>query len=256
MGKSKETKQVNKDLSNRYAQVSGGNNPFDQFAAELKPKLFDSSKSDNMYGNLAGKFENLYDTGGLSPENISRIRGNGGYDEFAKTGGYNAGDLANIRSRAGSAIPSFFGRLKENMSRQNTINNGINPGYTAQMSKMARDQGQAAQEASLNAELGIKDAVNAGRKFGISGISDAESRIGSLLNQGRNTALSGMTHLFDSDRSQESDMIGNYLKALGMSADQINGLLGMRSGRNPDQSAFDKWGTNILGSAGGILGAF
>src|SRR5262245_15699832 len=99
MGKSKETKQVNRDLASRYKDISGGNNPFDKFAEELHPRVFDTARSDNAYNDLMGRFGDIAGNGGVTPENASRIRGNGVYDEFAKTGGYNAADIANIRSR-------------------------------------------------------------------------------------------------------------------------------------------------------------
>jgi len=72
-----------------------------------------------------------------------------------------AGQLgADIRARGDSILPGFYDRIKQEQGRLQNIQGGYNPGYTAQMSKLARDQSQSAQAGQLNreVELGQKQA--------------------------------------------------------------------------------------------------
>jgi hypothetical protein len=60
-----------------------------------------------------------------------------------------------IRSRNESLLPAFFDRIKAEQGRLQTIQGGYNPGYTAQMSKLSRDQAQSAQKSQLEREIAL-----------------------------------------------------------------------------------------------------
>ncbi len=67
-----------------------------------------------------------------------------------------AGQLgADIRARGESLLPAFYDRIKAEQGRLQNIQGGYNPGYTAQMAKLARDQAQAAQSGQLEREVSL-----------------------------------------------------------------------------------------------------
>lgn len=250
MGKSKEAKQVNSDLDSRYKTATGGGRPVDDLMKKLTGAYDeDRATSKQQQGDVYGRYGDIASTGGLSDENRSRIRGNGVFDEFAKTGGLNAKDVANLRSRGGSAVPSFYSSLKDEMERGKAVNNGFNPGYTGQVAKMARDQAHASQAANLDTELGITDTRNKGRMWGSGSLSDAERALAGQESQNRMGALGGMSNIAEGNQNQD---ISQLLQAMGMGEDEIMSLLGARSARYENKSGLSKMLRPLLGAAGGI----
>jgi len=248
VGKSKEAKQVNSDLDSRYKTAVGGNRPVDQFTQKLMGNYDeDRATSKGRESDVYGNYSDMYNSGGLSDENRSRIRGNGVFDEFAKTGGLSGADVANMRSRGGSTIPAFYSSLKDEMERGKAVNNGFNPGYTGQVAKMARDQAHAAQAANLDTELGITDTRNKGRMFGASSLSDAERGLAGLESSNRMGALGGMR-----DIAGHGEDPSAILQALGMGQDEIMQLLGARSQRYDNGNWFQKNLQPLVGAAAGL----
>lgn len=129
-------------------------------------------------------------TGGVNAADQTRARGGGVYDEFGQTGGYNAGDLSNIRRRSTSGIPAFYGQMKNEAARLGSIQGGYGPGRAAMMGRLGRDQAAASSDAALNAELGIKSAVNTGRLAGAAGMAQSEQGLQGLLTGNK---LAGLT---------------------------------------------------------------
>ena len=130
-------------------------------------------------------------TGGLTEEEKLRARGGGGYEEFAKTGGLNDRDISNIRSRANSGVPAAFSRMKAEGDRFANVQGGAGPGRSIMMGRLGRQQAAGAADASLNAELGIKDKVNQGRQWGIGGMSSSELSLQDLLSKNKLSGLMG-----------------------------------------------------------------
>jgi hypothetical protein len=130
-------------------------------------------------------------TGGLTEEEKQRARGGGYYEEFAKTGGYSDRDLANIRSRANSGVPAAFSRMKAEGDRFANIQGGAGPGRSIMMGRLGRQQAAGAADASLNAEIGIKDKVNQGRQWGTQGMSTSELSLQDLLSKNKLSGLMG-----------------------------------------------------------------
>lgn len=234
-----------KNLYNKFAE-NGGIDPTQQASI--------NQNRDRL--RLFGKF------GAESPEQANRVRGNGVFDEFANTGGYSDSDIANIRARGNATGASIFSGLKRNLETGNAVSGGANPGYTAQMAKMARDSARAANESSLDTELGIKDKVNAGRQWGSSNLSDAEkSLIANMLGgtqaanqtemdlmkmiqQGKQFGASGLSDLYHNpgaDASYENLMnsiLGTQLSGINasnanrnQSIDQYLKAMGMQQDR-------------------------
>jgi hypothetical protein len=123
----------------------------------------------NIMGDV-GKMRGMVD----DPTIANRMRGNGVFDEFAKTGGYSDQDIGNIRSRANSVIPAYYDVARRDAARRGAIQGGYGPGQSALMSRMSREQARGAASTALDTELGIKDKVNSGRQWGASGLTDAE----------------------------------------------------------------------------------
>ena len=150
----------------------------------------DPTRVASMDQNIQG-FKNIAATGGVDDAAQARIRGSGVFDEFAKTGGYSDQDLANIRSRANSVIPSYYQSAKDDASRMATVQGGYGPGQAALFARMGRDQSKNAAASSLATETGIKDAVNTGREWGAGQVSSSEQGLQGLLSQNRLSALTG-----------------------------------------------------------------
>lgn len=223
------------DLTNRYTEFAntGG---------------WDPSRISGVEGDISGLRE-LGRTGGLDATAINRYRGGGVYDEFAKTGGYSEGDIANIRSRSNSAIPSFYASLKDELQRQNTVQGGYSPGYTYGLAKSGRDAYRAGAGQALDTEIGIKDKVNTGRQWGASGMTSSENALQTLrtgnmfrglegagnmtmglqgsINSGKLAGLSGLEGLRTNPGSEMAYM-ANLLKTMGMSDSEAQNLLQMR----------------------------
>ena len=173
--------------------------------------------------NLTNQYETIGKLGAADETSANRLRGLGVYDEFAKTGGYSAGDIANIRQRGSSVIPSMYGSMRANAARQGATQGGYGPGQGALMARLGRQQASAAQGAALDTEMGIKDKVNQGRQWG------ATSAAGS-----------------------EGNIIGNQLAGLGGATSNRFGLQDrINSGRLAGQGGLN---TEMMWGTGGLEG--
>lgn len=230
-----EAKRVNKDIRSERERI---NKEHDRFGDELYSRLPGArNKNDKTFdavykgfedilsdpssgvrrggGGGFGQYEDMFkrfaETGGLDAENINRIRGKGVFDEFAKTGGFSESDLGNIRSRGNSTIPAYFNALRDEMGRKATIQGGGGPAYTASLAKIARDQSRGAADTALNTELGIKDRVNEGRRWGSGSLSEAERALAQILSSNKVAGMEG------------------GLRAAGMGADDDRFYAGLES---------------------------
>lgn len=186
-------------------------------------------------------YDDFAKTGGLSDENISRIRGKGGFDEFARTGGYSEGDKTNIRSRALRTTPSFYENMRQELDRANRQQGGSNPTFDASTQAMARESSQATADATTDAELGIMSQVNEGRKWGIGGMSDAEVKLSDLLQRGK---LAGAGGLAQEDATENDNRYRNgalELEALG-------GIRGLRTDTPGEVNMYEGYRANGMGA--------
>lgn len=218
------------------------------FEGYLPTGGIDQSAIDAIMGDIGGLRE-LGRTGGLDETAINRYRGGGVYDEFAKTGGYSEADIANIRARGGSIIPSMFSGLKDELQRQNTAQGGYNPGYTSSLAKAGRDAYRSGADAVRDTEIGIKSKVNEGRQWGATGMTSSENALQSLrtgnmfrglegasgrelglqesIRSGRQYGQSGISDLYKGERENQLANLGYQLKVMGMADDQLQKLLMM-----------------------------
>jgi hypothetical protein len=175
----------------------------------------------------------------MSPEVMARMRGGGVFDEFAKTGGFNDRDIQNIRARANSAVPSTFGRIKDEANRQSAISGGYGPGKAALMGRLGRDQTAAEGDTRLGTEIGIKNQVNAGRQWGGTSMAGSEGVLQAQLSD-RERAAAGMRmeslrgaadvtgQAFQGRKGMADTMTGNRLQATDLQGRQELNSQGMR----------------------------
>jgi hypothetical protein len=231
MGKSKEAKQVNKNLSHEYDYQ---NTQRDQASSFYDPRIAstDQQAADSR-SQYTGALDNLTnvgnqflgntisaDTGALKGDSAAYknfAQGNGETGQFFRnlmnTGGYSEGELGDIRSAGNRVIPSFFSNLKDRMRTAQNATGGYSPGYSAGNAAMARDMAHQSQDAALNTELGISDRVRTGKLTG------AEN-----LNQ---MFLGGMGGATDADKaimSGELQASGQTLQSQGMGANLLSNV--------------------------------
>lgn len=99
-----------------------------------------------------------------------------GFQDFAKSGGFSADDLANIRARALSPVRAVYANAQQNVNRQRALQGGYSPGFGVLQARMAREQGQATSDAATNAEAGIAEMVQRGKLAGLQGMAGTEAR--------------------------------------------------------------------------------
>jgi len=115
-------------------------------------------RSNQVFDAAFGGYQNLL--GGLGQGGGGGGGGFGaaqaGIEGLTGPGNPWAGGLGrDIRSRNESLLPAFFDRIKAEQGRLQNIQGGYNPGYTAQMSKLSRDQAQSAQKSQLEREIAL-----------------------------------------------------------------------------------------------------
>ena len=163
-----------------------------RFSVDLKrfavdPRGYNSSID---LSEAKGQYRKFGQTGGID-ENRSRVA-HGNFQEFAQTGGYSDQDKRDIRSRATSPISSLYSGIRDKSARMSNVQGGYGPGRGALSSRLARDSAGAVGRTSLDAELGIMDRVNEGRRFGASALDTSERGIQSTLQRGRMFGASGL----------------------------------------------------------------
>lgn len=175
---------------------------------------FTPGREASVMENVQG-LKDIGRTGGLSAENIDRIRGKGGFDEFAVSGGYTPESIANIKAQALSPISSYATSARNEMGRRRAVQNGYAPGFDAANRQLQRDTARAIADTSLNANVGIQDRINAGRQWGIGGLAQAEGALAGLQSSNKLAGLTGAGNL----ELQLQNMISNY-RAQGLSMQQ------------------------------------
>jgi len=205
----------------------------------------------------------------ISAGDQARMRGGGVFDEFARTGGQSEQDVQNLRNRGAGATTSIFSGIRENLENQGRTQGGYNPGYTGQMSKLARDQGRAAIDNTRDTELGITDARNRGRQWGAEGMATSENALQSQLannflqafglagNQdldlsrqeqagrqyGANRELQaaeGMRGLYGTAPGEEGQLLQTLLAGIGGQGGGNRANIGQYAAYNPNVSTWDR----------------
>jgi hypothetical protein len=129
---------------------------------------------------LIAQMEEMGRTGGLSAEDMNRMRGGGVFEEFQKTGGYTPEQISDLRARSNSTLPAFYDQVREGQNRMASIQGG-NPAASAAMAaRLAREQAKGMREQSLDTELGLNEQIRTGRQWGAEGGAQAEGALQNL----------------------------------------------------------------------------
>jgi hypothetical protein len=120
----------------------------------------------------------------------------GGYDEFAKTGGYSPMDISNMRARGVSPMRAVYANANREVDRSRSLQGGYSPGYGTLKARMAREMSSGLSDASTNVEANLAQMKNEGKRFGMTGKSGMygatpgmASHTGNMQNQTMNNWL-------------------------------------------------------------------
>ena len=263
MGQSREAKRTNQMLDREYGnterQFGDFYNSRNRFADEARGRsnqaydtayrgyqsLFDNPRGGSNSSNEAlGYYRDFAKTGGLTDENVRRIRGNGVFDEFSRTGGLSDQDIANMRLHGSAVIPGFYDAIRRNLQRSTNVT-GYNPGYNAQIAASSRDQAREAQNAALETELGIVDTRNKGRMWGTEGLSGAERSLVDATQRGRMFGIEGLDRDYNTGQDRDAQ---TRLAAIG-------GIRGLRTDTPGEVGMYeDELFNSLTGGAGARRG--
>lgn len=172
--------------------------------------------------NTLEQYKLFRDSGGLSAENIERMRGLGGFDEFSKTGGYTPEAIANIKAQAISPIGAYATGTREELDRRRALQGGYAPGFDAANRALQRDTARNIGNTALAANVALQDRINAGRQWGISGLTAAESNLAGMQTGNRLSALGGETGVGTNISGFRGQDIRNALEAEMFNAQASN----------------------------------
>lgn len=99
-----------------------------------------------------------------------------GFQDFSKTGGYAAADIANMRARGISPIRAAYSNAEREIGRQRSLQGDYSPNAIAVQARMAREQGQATSDAAQGVESELAQMRNEGQRFGLTGMSGIEGQ--------------------------------------------------------------------------------
>lgn len=259
MGNPKPNKQVNDLAYGNAAQQQNFQN------AAMGGLGGAQSNSQKLFDTMYGGYQNLL-TGLQNPASSGGGGGNPGLaaaqaaiQGLSGPGNPWAGQLgADIRTRGASVLPGFFDRIKSEQTRLQNIQGGYNPGYTAQMSKLARDQAQTGQKNVLDTEIAL------GEKSAAAQAAQANfemQKAGMLAGLARGGGGGGGDDSFRQQmailqamgglRGQTPGEVGMYLDA-GLGG--LNAGLGQTGQLMQYNPAQKPWWQNALGAAGSVAG--
>lgn len=243
------------------------------------------------YGDLGSMYGQFMQNGPISymPSN-QNFGAYGGYEDFAKTGGFSGQDIQNIRARSNAPMKATYANAQADVDRRNRIAGGNLANYPAAKAKMSRELAYSLGDQSLNTEAMLAEAIRSGKLAGLGGMTGIDtSRMqeglanasGNLQGQGMesNRQLSGlsgmgnvaqgMTSLYGATPGQAS-MYGNQM--LNSSGQQlqteqlqqqlmraiIEGTLGMSNVPGNYQQILGNIGStlNLAGQVGSTIGGF
>lgn len=265
MGRTKQSKQVSQDM---FKQYNTSQQNWNDYNNRLNPLVVDArNRATDMYNTTKTNYEKYlsgFGHGAFLPtdENISRMRGGGVFDEYAKTGGMNAMQRQDFRSRGIATMGSFYDGLRGELTRARSLNGGVDPGYDAQQAKLTRDAAQGAQQQATSTEVALNDQINQGREWGASQMSDAEKAVVDAIERakefdanGQLAGTKGLESLY-TDTPGEVNMYEQLMQR-GMEDRDTSGLnsLNQLASYTPNGNWFDR-NRRLLGILGSIASVF
>lgn len=302
-------------LSGATNQASQSQGLEDQRAQEMKDQLSArrnaaQNQLEPVQSQVRGANTSQLATGGIDPEGLQRTRsaidrtgtissrlattptndergagitaasygrGREGYDELARTGGFNPEQSARFLRSSTAPVAAMYARMKDEQNRR-----GMTQGFTSSDARLLRGAANAGGEASTRANVELESQQRQGRLAGLGGLERTREAAGQEFQAGLNantTALSAAGSLSGTEARNNLDLelgrargvqdainstqrylesvhgelteadrmqISNRLAQLGMTQASINALLGSAS-----QQAS---GLQTVSAIGGIAG--
>lgn len=218
------------------------------------------------YTQSKGVYDNAINNGLVDDPSLARMRGAGVYDDFAKTGGYSDQDIANLRSRASSATPAFYANVTRGVDQQARVSGGGGLAANALRANLARQNAQQGSSARLDAELGLKSAINTNKLAGAEGASTSELNAQGLITGNKKWGTEGVKSIAEqqaaeANRQAEANAAAANSSASSASdaaryADQLRaaGLGGLSDLRGQELQAGQSATGNQLAAANALYG--
>ncbi len=205
----------------------------------------------------SGKFRKKgYGGSDYNPQTIEAgpdpFKSYGGYDEFSRTGGFSEGDKQNMRERAIAPTRAVFQSNLRNINRQKALQGGYSPNATAAIAKSAREQSQAAADATVNSNADIAQMVQSGRLAGLGGMSGIE---GQRYNRDFDIKKFNAGQQNWADENRGADRRFGYSNQEDPMANRLAALQGMTGLYGTTPAMAQLFGDQVLKNQGQILDA-
>jgi hypothetical protein len=231
-------------------------------------------------GGGLGEYESFFKNfgGGIDPTAQNRIRGNGVFDEYSKTGGFTQADKTDFMNQSTGAVPKFYEGIQNELDRMKGVQGGYSPGFDAQSAKIAREKTQAGQDAILNANVNLKNIIDSNRKWGTEGMSSSEMGLQDMLTRNKLQsmgqaaslrgqqndddyrwsfgALDGLQNLYSATPGEENMLLGHINDSRQIRGNQSGANIDRRMQYNPNVSGFDRVMQGVQTAAPLAMAAF
>lgn len=177
----------------------------------------------------------------------------GGFQDFARTGGYSDSDIGNIRARGLSPIRAVYENARRNLDRQKSLQGGYSPNYGAVLSKMAREQSSLAADASTNINAEVAKMVQSGKLAGLQGQAPLVANENTLVNQIGQRNVDAARDTAQYNTADERD-VRNTNANLKIRADEMNQQ--SRMGAMDDEMSALSGKTNLYGTTPALTNMF
>jgi len=155
-----------------------------------------------------GAFQNLQDTGGYDPTQLSKITG--GFGNFADTGGFDDASKAAYLNQATSGVTGTYDVLAQQAQRNRAATGGYGAG--GDISQLARQSSEAQAQATNNAMVGLNTQINQNKLAGLGGLQTTEASVAG----GKEAGAAGMAGLFNTATNQLTQEGQQLLQAMGL----------------------------------------
>ena len=146
--------------------------------ADLGPRI--TSQNENLWGRANNAFD-------MNQGDYANLMGN--YQDFIKTGGLSADDLANMRARNIEPTRAIYSNMTRELDRNRALQGGYSPNYAPASAKMARESSQAISDINRASEADIADRVQRGKLAGLGGATNLYGTAPGLSSMYGNMAL-------------------------------------------------------------------
>ena len=173
------------------------------------------------YGNLMNTGQGLLGTILNGPTHD--FGAYGGYQDFAKTGGFSDQNLADMRARSAAPMRAVYANAQADLNRNKALAGGYSPNAPAAQAKMARELGYGLADASTNTEASLAGLIQQGKLSGLGGMTNIDNALLGSQNQRlglANSTLGQMGNIYGTAPGM-AQMYGNQM--LNSTGQQLQG---------------------------------